>query len=245
MTYCLGIRVKEGLVCLADGRLTSGMQAHSAGKVSMHRIGAHEICIMTSGLRSIRDKALAYFDDICKQDGECHQPLLRNVLHYYTKALRQVADEDWDALQRSNLRFDLHALIGGQLEEDETPSMYLVYPEGNWIEMNERTIYMTIGATPFGKPFLDRTLRYETPLETVIKIAYLSFDSTRVSTVDVGYPIDILSFAYDRNWRHALYEYDDMASLYQWWNEHLRDLIAKLPDKNKFKPLLPKKKTGP
>lgn len=238
MTYCLGIRVKGGLVCLADGRLTSGMQAHSAGKVSMHQIGSREICIMTSGLRSIRDKTLAYFDDLCAKGDAQDQTRLRDVLKFYTQALRQVAAEDWDALQRSNLRFDLHALIGGKLEKDENPCMYLVYPEGNWVEMNERTIYMTIGATSYGKTFLDRTLRYDTPMETVVKIAYLSFDSTRVSTVDVGYPIDMLTFIDDGKWRQKLFEYDDLASLYHWWNEHLRDLIAELPDEDKFSSLL-------
>ncbi len=238
MTYCLGIRVKEGLVCLADGRLTSGMQAYSAGKVSLHKINSHEICIMTSGLRSIRDKTLAYFDDLCAESGPEHQMRLRDVLKFYTQALRQVAAEDWDSLQRSNLRFDLHALIGGKLENDEGPCMYLVYPEGNWVEMNERTIYMSIGATSYGKTFLDRTIRYDTPMATVLKIAYLSFDSTRVSAVDVGYPIDLLTFIHDECWRHELFEYDDLSSLNQWWNGNLRDLIARLPSEKKFKNLL-------
>ncbi|MCK5425783.1 MAG: hypothetical protein KAI89_10440 [Emcibacter sp.] len=238
MTYCLGIRVKEGLVCLADGRLTSGMQAHSAGKVSMHNIASREICIMTSGLRSIRDKTLAYFDDLCVKGKPEDQTSLRDVLKFYTLALRQVATEDWDALQRSNLRFDLHALIGGKLERDKEPCMYLVYPEGNWIEMNDRTIYLSIGATSYGKTFLDRTLRYDTPMETVVKIAYLSFDSTRVSAVDVGYPLDLLTYIHDEKWRHELYKYDDLASLNQWWNGHLRELIAKLPAEKKFKNLL-------
>lgn len=238
MTYCLGIRVKEGLVCLADGRLTSGMQAHSAGKVSMQKINSREICIMTSGLRSIRDKTLAYFDDLCAKGDPKDQTLLRDVLRFYTEALRQVASEDWEALQRSNLRFDLHALISGKLENDQRPCMYLVYPEGNWVELNERTIYMSIGATSYGKTFLDRTLRYDTPMATVVKIAYLSFDSTRVSAVDVGYPIDLLTYMNDECWRHELFEYDDLVSLYHWWNEHLRDLIARLPDENKFSNLL-------
>lgn len=238
MTYCLGIRVKDGLMCLADGRLTSGMQAHSAGKVSMHNFNGDEICIMTSGLRSIRDKTLAYFDDLCAEADDSDKTKLRHVLKFYTQALRQVSLEDLEALQRSHLGFDLHALISGQLSNDNMPCMYLVYPEGNWIELNERSVYMTIGATSYGKPFLDRALRYDTQMDTVVKIAYLSFDSTRISTVDVGYPIDILTYSNDKVWRHELYEYDDLAPLNHWWNEHLSDLIKFLPDKNKFKNLI-------
>lgn len=238
MTYCLGIRVSEGLMCLADGRLTSGMQSHSAGKVSMHHFGDNDICIMTSGLRSIRDKTLAYFDDISQEAENKDSLKLRNAINLYTQALRQVGHEDREALMRSNLQFDLHTLISGQLNGDKEPMMYLVYPEGNWIEINERTPYMTIGATSYGKPFLDRALTYDTPMETVVKIAYLSFDSTRISTVDVGYPIDMLTYTPTQKWRHEMYEYDDLAPLYQWWNEHLSDLIAYLPDKNIFKNLV-------
>ncbi|MCC3861132.1 hypothetical protein [Pseudemcibacter aquimaris] len=238
MTYCLGIRVRDGLMCLADGRLTSGMQSHSAGKVSMHHFGDNDICIMTSGLRSIRDKTLAYFDDLCEEVENKNDLKLRHAINIYTQALRQVGVEDREALQRSNLHFDLHTLISGQLNGDDEPMMYLVYPEGNWIEINERTPYMTIGATSYGKPFLDRALRYDTTMDTVIKIAYLSFDSTRISTVDVGYPIDMLTYTKEHNWRHAVYEYDDLAPLYNWWNEHLSDLIAYLPDKNIFKSLV-------
>ena len=239
MTYCLGIRIKEGLVCLADGRLTSGMQAHSAGKVSLHRINDQDICIMTSGLRSIRDKTLAYFEDNCAHIEPSPYKRLRDVLSCYAKVLRQVIAEDGAALANSGLRFDLHTLISGQLAEDEHPCMYLVYPEGNWIELNERTCYLSIGATAYGKTFLDRTLSYETPFSTVLKIAYLSFDSTRVSSVDVGYPIDILTFGPKRRWQHEIFQYDDLAPLYLWWNEHLRDLIAELPADETFRCLLP------
>ena len=62
MTYCLAINVREGLVCLADGRITSGTQVTNAHKISLHGPEGSQICIMTSGLRSLRDKTLAYFD---------------------------------------------------------------------------------------------------------------------------------------------------------------------------------------
>ena len=40
MTYCLGMKIAEGLVCLADGRITSGNQVTNAMKLSMHGSGA-------------------------------------------------------------------------------------------------------------------------------------------------------------------------------------------------------------
>ena len=38
MTYCLGIKVKGGLVAIADNRITAGTEVYSNKKVSTHQI---------------------------------------------------------------------------------------------------------------------------------------------------------------------------------------------------------------
>jgi len=251
MTYCLGIRVKDGLVCLADRRITSGTQVSISGKISLHRAGNTKVCIMTSGLRSLRDKTLSYFDDLCANEGPHKKTRLRDLIDYYTQSLRRVNAEDREALMQTGLNFDLHTLIGGQLKDDKGPGMYLVYPEGNWIEMDKHKFYLSIGSTSYGKAFLDRTLHYDTNLSTVLKIAWLSFDSTRVSSADVGFPIDLMTFTYnkfpidlisctqDKCWRQASFKYDDLANLHHWWNKNVRKLISTLPADQHFKTLLP------
>ena len=60
LTYCLGIKVREGLIGLADGRITSGTQLTSARKMTLHGPNGSQFFMMTSGLRSLRDKAVAY-----------------------------------------------------------------------------------------------------------------------------------------------------------------------------------------
>ena len=64
MTYCLGVKVKEGLLAIADTRITSGTETTSAKKLSVHESGKNKLFLMTSGLRSIRDKAVTYFDEL-------------------------------------------------------------------------------------------------------------------------------------------------------------------------------------
>ena len=61
MTFCLGMIVQEGIVGIADSRLTSGNEIISAKKISVYQQGRGSFFIMTSGLRSVRDKALTYF----------------------------------------------------------------------------------------------------------------------------------------------------------------------------------------
>ncbi|MDR3517825.1 MAG: peptidase [Azospirillaceae bacterium] len=230
MTYCLGIKIRDGLIGLADGRITSGSQLSAARKVTVLGDGAHRFFIMNSGLRSVRDKTLAYLRrDMSKRD-DGYSTML-DALGAFTESLRRVAAEDREALESSNLSFNLHAIIAGQLPGDSEPYMFLVYPEGNWIEVDERTPHLAIGATAYGKPILDRALNFETPMRTALKIAYLSFDSTRFSSTDVGFPIDMVTFHRgDRQWRQSNYDYDDLRDQRLWWNRNITDLARRMPD---------------
>lgn len=231
MTYCLGIKIRDGLIALSDGRITSGTQLSSARKVTMMGSGANRFFIMNSGLRSVRDKTLAYLRrDMQGRRGEGYATML-DAVSAFTRCLRQVAEEDKEALAASKLHFNLHALIGGQLAEDAEPYMYLVYPEGNWIEVDERTPYLSIGATGYGKPILDRALKFDTDMQTALKIAYLSFDSTRFSSADVGFPIDLVSYhTAEHQWRQANFDYDDLVEQRLWWNRNITELARRMPD---------------
>ena len=63
MTFCLGIKVSEGLVGIADTRVISGNENISARKINVFDIEGRGVFLMTSGLRSVRDKAMAYFEE--------------------------------------------------------------------------------------------------------------------------------------------------------------------------------------
>lgn len=240
MTYCLGIRTRHGLVALADGRVTSGSQMAAARKITMMGAGGNRYFLMTSGLRSVRDKVLAYLrrrSDVHRDDSF---PTMMEAIEAFCECLRQVRAEDKGFLEASDLTFNLHAIIGGQLHDDAEPAMYLVYPEGNWIEVDQRTPYLSIGATAYGKPILDRALRYETEIRHALRLAYLSFDSTRFSSTDVGYPIDLVTYhPADRSWRETQFDQDDLVVQRRWWNSRISELAEGLPDDPWVESLLP------
>ncbi len=238
MTYCLAIRVAEGLVALADGRVTSGSQVGVTRKLTMRGRGGHRYFVMTSGLRSVRDKVMSYLPadppaGAEAGDGDTASPFRRlaDVAQALGEQVRRVAGEDRETLEAAQLPFNLHALVGGRLADDPAPSVFLVYPEGNWIEIDERQPYLSIGATAYGKPILDRGLSYDTPLRSALKLAYLSFDSSRFSSADVGFPIDLATLSSaDGSWRFAQLDYDELVEQRQWWNRQLRALAQDLPD---------------
>ena len=238
MTYCLGFSINEGLVCLADARVMSGSQISIARKVSLHGPVDKRICVMTSGLRSLRDKTIAYFDQDYSSESTTASSMLE-VLDIYVRSLRRVEKEDRDALKASELSFNLNAIISGQVGKDLKPSMFLLYPEGNWIEVTERCPYISIGSSAYGKPIIDRMLTYDTPLSLALQIAYLAFDSTRVSTNDVDYPLDMLTYANDRRWREMELVHDDVDGMRQWWNDHIKELATSMTEGPWGKCLLP------
>src|SRR2546421_3349475 len=64
VTFCVGINVHEGLVGIADTRVLSGSECITARKVTVYQQNGQAMFLMTSGLRSLRDKALTYFAEV-------------------------------------------------------------------------------------------------------------------------------------------------------------------------------------
>lgn len=230
MTFCAAIKIKDGLVGIADSRITSGSVHTTARKVTIHEPGGHPMFLMTSGLRSVRDKAVTYFEEALEQENVVFDKLYQAV-NAFANQLRRVATEDKQALQESNLGFNLHSIIGGRLKRDKEHTLYLLYPEGNWVEVSEASPYFLIGESSYGKPILDRVLRYESDMETALKVGYLAFDSTRISAVDVGFPIDVILYPRDTGKIvHHSYDREDLEHLPQWWQDRLRASVEELPN---------------
>jgi len=240
MTFCIGIKAAEGLIALADGRITAGAQVTSARKVSMHGPAGNQFLLMTSGLRSVRDKAVAYLEREMAA-AAVPFPAMLDAVAAFCRCLRRVMAEDKAALTEGGLKFNLHAILGGQLADDPEPTLFLIYPEGNWIQLDDRTPYLAIGATSYGKPILDRALKPGTSMESALKIAYLSFDSSRVSSADIGFPLDMVTFSsIDRAWREVQFNDDDLRQERQWWNTNIKSLVDSMPSGPWVDALLPK-----
>ena len=230
MTFCLGITVEEGLLGIADTRITSGNELITARKVSTYRTEKGAFFLMTAGLRSLRDKSLTYFEDQLKRDDGQELDRLYKVVNTFATQVRQVATEDKNAIKENGLSFDIHTLIGGQMEGDPEHILYLVYPEGNWVAITKGTPYHIIGERGYGKPVIDRTLDYTDPLRFALKVGCLAFDSTRISASDVDFPVDVV--LYLRNSRELVehrYERDDLLEISTWWQDRLRSSVQELP----------------
>jgi len=216
MTFCLGMRVQEGLVAVADTRITSGAEVTTARKITIYQHGRHSMFLMTSGLRSVRDKALTYLEEVIDESDATFDRLYK-AANAFAAQVRRVAAEDKQALRESGLHFNLFSLLGGQLENDREHKLYLLYPEGNWVEVGEGTPYSIIGEASYGKPLLDRALKYDASLDLALRMGYLAFDATRTSASDVDFPIDVILYRLD---------------VAEWWQNRMRQSIHELPSGN-------------
>lgn len=229
MTFCLAMKVQDGLVGIADTRVTSGTERITARKVTIHERPNHALFLMTSGLRSVRDKAVTYFEELIAERDEAFDKLYKAV-NAFAEQVRRVASEDREALQQSGLDFNLAALVGGQLERDPEPKLYLLYPQGNWVEVAKGTPYFAIGEHGYGKPLLDRALRYDTSMTDALKIGYLAFDATRTSATDVDFPLDVV--LYERGTYTMVehrYERSDLQHVSDWWQDRVREAMDQCP----------------
>ncbi len=229
MTFCLGITVEDGLVAIADTRITSGNELTTAQKVRTYQNDGGAFFLMASGLRSVRDKTLTYFDEELEDLGGFPDKMYKAV-NLFADKLRAVAKEDRAYLEESGLHFNAHTLMGGKLAKDASHKLFLIYPEGNWVEISQGTPYHIIGEGGYGKPVLDRTLKYGDPIRFALKVGCLAFDSTRISASDVDFPVDVVLYYREFNQlvQHR-YEADDLRDISHWWQERLRQSVRELP----------------
>lgn len=232
MTFCLGIKVSAGLVAIADTRVITGNENISARKVATYRQSdGTSLFLMTSGLRSIRDKAVTYFEEHLFDHPEPFDRVFKAV-NAFADQIRRAAAEDQKALEDSGLHFNIHCLIGGQMLNDREPKLYLVYPQANWVEIGQGTPYHIIGAAGYGKPVLDRTLKYEDSMRFALKVGCLAFDSTRISAADVDFPIDVVLYFRDSGAMiERRFDEDELTEISTGWQERLRDSVTNLPSR--------------
>jgi putative proteasome-type protease len=237
MTYCLGIVTKYGLVMASDSRTNAGYDQVNICK-KMHTFvqpGERVFVALTSGSLSLTQSILTLLRrDFDEGKGLASAASVYDAARVIGEQIRRVSDMDRAALERDEYRFNVNFLLGGQVK-GEPPNLILIYPQGNPLQASEDSPYLQIGETKYGRPILDRGIRYNmTTLEEAAKYALLSLDSTMKSNVTVGPPIDLLAYSADELeiTRHRRFENDDtdLTKIRVRWEAALRQAVLRLPD---------------
>jgi putative proteasome-type protease len=237
MTYCLGILTKYGLVMASDSRTNAGYdQVNTCRKMyTFVQDGERVLVLLASGSLSCTQSVITLLSrDFEKGEGLAKATSLYDAARIIGTEIRRVSDIDRTALERDDYKFNVHFLLGGQIR-GEAPGLFLIYPQGNPLQATEESPYLQIGETKYGRPILDRGIRFDkTPLEEAAKYALLSLDSTMKSNVTVGPPIDLL--AYEANHltitHQRRFDIDDpdLNKIRLRWQQALRQAVSRLPN---------------
>ncbi len=199
MTYCVGLLLNDGMVCLSDTRTNAGLDNISTYKKMFvfENPGERVVTIMTAGSLSVTQTTLARLDEAATDSeatGETSILLAPTILQVAQIIGRTLADTRQEVASRmagSKTSASASMIVAGQRKGGDM-RMFLIYPQGNFIEATSDTPYLQIGEHKYGKPILDRVVTPETSLQDAKKAVLLSMDSTIRSNLSVGMPLDMV-----------------------------------------------------
>lgn len=236
MTYCLGIRTREGLVLASDSRTNAGYDQVNVCR-KMHTFvqpGERVFVLLASGSLSCSQSVLSLLRrDFDEGRGLASVNSFYDAARVVGEEVRRVSALDRQALEQDDYKFNVHFILGGQVR-GEDHDLYMIYPQGNPLRASEDCPFLQIGEMKYGRPILDRGVKYErTTLDDAARYALISLDSTMRSNVTVGPPIDLLIYNRDdfdlfRQRRFSERDPDLMAIQGQ-WEQALRRAIQELP----------------
>jgi len=238
MTYCLAMRLDEGLVLLADTRTNAGVDNISTfRKLHAIRPAPDRLFVLESaGSLAATHEVLDRIERDLGEPAGDHESLA-TVGHLFEAALyvgrlgREVAAEHREALAAAGADGSATFILGGQIAGTR-PDVLLVYPEGNYIRASEERPFLQIGESKYGKFMLELAVAAHVDLDAAAKIALTSMMMTARANLSVGPPYDLAVY------RNGSLELDEvriesdapfLTELDAVWSRHFAQAIADLP----------------
>ena len=237
MTYCVAMRLDEGLVFLADSRTNAGVDHVSTFRklTVFERPGERVIVLMTSGNLATGQAVRQIVSETRDADGTSiwNAKSMFDVSRIVGDAVRRVRARDAAALEDAGIEFTMSIIVGGQIK-GEPCRLFLVYSAGNFIEALPESPYFQIGEAKYGKPVLDRMITPKSTLDEGAKCALVSMDSTMRSNLSVGLPLDLMCYEVDSLavTRFAMIDANNQyfGMIHDTWGERLKQIFGEIPD---------------
>lgn len=245
MTYCVGMMLDAGLVLMSDTRTNAGVDKISTFRkmFNWHVPGDRTITLMTAGNLATTQSVISQLEERNKVPGDRHPSILEaptmfQVAGEVGRMLRSVVEgpgefpDPVDGPQAEGARFTASIILAGQIQGME-PRLFLIYPEGNFIEASFDSPFFQIGEAKYGRPILLRGYDRTMPFEDAVKLLMVSFDSTLAANLSVGLPFDLLVLARDQlepvHQRRIVADDPYFRAISRGWGDALRRAFQSLP----------------
>lgn len=240
MTYAVGLRLSQGLVFMSDTRTNAGVDNISKFKkmFSWNVPGDRTITLLTAGNLATTQAVVSLLEERTKAPEDrapsiLEAPTMFQVARIVSAALKEVIEGHSRGGQQADSAFHATLILGGQIEGGQS-RLFLIYPEGNFIEAGAETPFFQIGETKYGRPILVRAFDADMSFAEAVKLLLVSFDSTIKANLGVGLPLDLQLYSEDSltAGRMERVEADDpyFKQISDGWGDALKSALEQLPD---------------
>ncbi len=240
MSYCVALKLNRGLVFMSDTLTNGGLDNISCypKTFSWGLPGDRQIFLATAGnlatTQAVVSTLSEQIDELEKPEASIlHAPTMFQIARIISRTLADVIVNSTPSQQAADSAFSATMILGGQIKGGET-QLYLIYPEGNFIEVSDNNPFFQIGETKYGRPILVRAFDPEMEINDAIKLLMVSFDSTIKANLSVGLPLDIRIYDNDslQPANELRVEKDDpyYQMISRAWGDALKASLVQLPD---------------
>ena len=239
MSYCVALKLSRGVIFMSDTLTNGGLDDISSypKTFSWGVPGDRQILLTTAGNLATSQAVVKTLSEQIKDKNNGSQSILNaptmfQVARIVSQTLAEVIDVSSKWHQKAENKFSANFILGGQINNNEM-ALYLIYPEGNFIEVSHKKPFFQIGETKYGRPILVRAFEPEMSFEDAIRLLMVSFDSTIKANLSVGLPLDLSIYINDSLTEAKTHkitednEYFRMVS--SEWADALKKSLAALP----------------
>ena len=203
MTYGIGMKTDKGLLFMSDTRTNAGVDNISVFKKMFTWAvnGKSVITILAAGNLATTQSLISILNGLDEQNDDSaktfvNQASMFGLAQLVGKKLKEVIQSNSENGQSADSAFHATLIMGGQIKGDE-PRIFLIYAEGNFIEVSADNPFFQIGETKYGKPILIRAFDPKMSFSDGLKLMLLSFDSTIEANLSVAPPLDFQIYEKD------------------------------------------------
>ena len=234
------MKLDAGLVFMSDTRTNSGVDNISTFRKmhSFEKPGARHITILSPGNLATTQSVISLLAERTKAPEDRNPSILAaasmfQVAQIIGDLLRETIRTREQTGLNAETTFNATLIVGGQIKGME-PRLFMIYPEGNFIEASEDTPFFQIGETKYGRPILVRGFQSDMSFESAVKLLMVSFDSTMAANLSVALPLDMLLLPKDRfqplQKRRITEDDPYFSTISSKWSDALRTAFHSLPD---------------
>lgn len=225
---------------MSDTRTNAGVDdiAQVCKMRSWEKPGERVITLLSAGNLATTQAVVSLLDERSKAPEDRNPSILEapsmfQIATIIGDTLREVVKTYAAEGQEASSQFGATLILGGQINGSE-PRLFLIYPEGNFIEASDDSPYFQSGETKYGRPILVRAYDPDMSFEDAVKLMLVSFDSTIRANLAVDLPLDIQAYEADSftiTAQHRIKRGDPyFQQITVGWGDALRNAFQSLPD---------------